>query len=291
MPDITAWKTYVSKLAKRYGARIDYQLWPEPNIIQNWTGTPAQMAKLGAVAAKAIHGIAGNAMVVSPAVALRLDSQQAWTVKYFKQSVGGKRIATYLDAIAIDPFPLVTGKPEDSYRIMTSIQRKLGKIGVHKPYWNNEINYGVAGGHDPSTTTYPVDVQQSFVIRTYVLSAAAKMQRTYWLAWNHSPELAVDMSDANGLPLAPATSYQVVRSWLNTTDFQGCKTNNGLWVCTTKTGSGEVRRIYWKPSGSATVTTPSSTKRVEDQDGGVDSRSGSYKITVGFRPIMVASSR
>jgi len=292
MPKLKAWRKYVTKVASRYGNRLDYQIWPEPNIIQNWQGSPQQMAQLTVVAATAIQKAAGRkAKVVSPAVALRLPSQQAWTVDYFKQKVGGTRVHTVIDAIAIDPFTLQRGAPEGSYRIMQSIKKKLRKIGVRKPLWNNEINYGVAGGGATTTTSYPVSKQQSYVIRTYVLSAAAKMQRTYWLGWFRSPELAIDMTDDNGRALPPATSYSVVRSWLNASRFQGCTTRkNGLWVCTAKLG-GEVRRIYWKPTGTTTIKTPKSTVRVENQAGIVDSTAGARKIGVNFKPIMVASRR
>ena len=282
----------MSRVADRYGTRLDYQIWPEPNIIQNWEGSPRQMAKLTMVASKAITKHAGRkAKVVSPAVALRLASQRRWTVKYFKQKVGGKRVHAYVDAVAIDPFPQEKGTPEGSYRIMRSMKKKLGRIGVRKPFWNNEINYGVAGGGDLSTTTYSTDEQQSFVIRTYVLSAAAKMQRTYWLGWNRIAGVAVHMTDSSGVPLQPSDSYRVVRSWLNGTNFKGCKKRrNGLWVCTTRASQTEVRRIYWKPSaGAVTIQTPASTTRVEDQEGVVYLTPGARSISVNYRPIMVAS--
>ncbi|MCD4523758.1 hypothetical protein [Nocardioides sp. cx-173] len=293
MPNLAAWRAYVTAVAKRYKTRLDYQVWPEPNIIQNWQGSPAQMAQLTAVASQAIKGAAGKgAKVVSPAVALRLDSQQAWTVNYFKQSVGGKRVHTYLDAIAIDPFPLQKGTPEDSYAIMLSIKKQLARIGVKKPFWNNEINYGVAGGGATTRTRYPMAKQQAYVVRTYALSAAARMQRTYWLGWFASPELAINMADNKGRPLPPAKSYKVVRSWLLNTNFVGCsKSKNGVWMCTAKVGKKEVRRIYWKPTGRATVKTPASTKRVQNQSGGVKKRKGAYNVRVDFRPIMVASRK
>ena len=69
------WRKYVTKVARRYGSRLDYQIWPEPNIVQNWTGTPAPDGDA--------HdgGLQGDqparrkkAKVVSPAVALRLRS-------------------------------------------------------------------------------------------------------------------------------------------------------------------------------------------------------------------------
>ena len=291
MPDVSAWKTYVTKVAQRYGTRLDYQVWPEPNIVQNWKSSPAQMAQLTAVASKAIKATAGKAArVVSPAVALRLSSQRAWTIGYFRQSVGGVRVHRYIDAIAIDPFPEQKGTPEDSFRIMTSIKAQLARIGVRKPFWNNEINYGVAGGGATTATRYSVDKQQSYLIRTFALSAAARMERTYWLAWFKSPALAVNMTGDQGQALPTAKSYEVVRSWFNTTSFQGCaKKAGGLWVCTATKGRGDVRRLYWNPSRRSTVKTPRSTVRVENKDGGVNTRRGSYAIRVDYRPVMVAS--
>ena len=50
--DFTPWG---DDWVNRYGARLDYEIWPEPNIIQNWTGTPSQMAQYVAVAATIIH--------------------------------------------------------------------------------------------------------------------------------------------------------------------------------------------------------------------------------------------
>jgi hypothetical protein len=102
-------------VAKRFGQRLDYQIWPEPNIVQNWKGNPRQMAVLTMVAARAIERHAGQgATVVSPAVAVRLPSQQRWMIDYFRQRVGGHRVHSYVDAVAVDPFPEASGTPEDS---------------------------------------------------------------------------------------------------------------------------------------------------------------------------------
>lgn len=204
--------------------------------------------------------------MASPAVALRLARQRKWTVEYFRQRIGGARVLRYIDAIAIDPFPVQSGTPEDSYAIMRNIKRTLARIGVHKPFWNNEINYGVPGGGATTTTRYPVAKQRSYVIRTYVLSAAARMQRTSWLGWFSNPTMAINMADSSGRPLEPAKSYAVVHSWLNRTSFGRCVTKSGLWVCTAKKGD-EVRTIYWKRGGRTTITTPRSTIRIEDQNG------------------------
>ena len=293
MPDMSAWKSWVTQVAKRYGSRLDYQIWPEPNIIENWKGTTAQMAKLTAVASTIINKYAAKPRIVSPAFAVRLKQQKNWLIDYFKEKVNGYRVAHYINAIAIDPFPLETGKPEDSFKLVQDTKKALARIGVHEKIWNNEINYGVKGGFRDTDVSYPVDVQQSYVIRTYVLSAAAKAERTYWLSWYYATNtMGIKMSEADGTALPPATSYEIVRSWLNKTSFQGCKKSKSeLYTCTTKKGRKEVRRVYWDPSGSTVIKTPRSTLRVEDQEGGVNGDHGSRKIKVGYRPIMVASRK
>ena len=141
---------------------------------------------------------------------------------------------------------------------MRSTRRQLAQIGVRKPIWNNEINYGVAGGGATTRTRYCVDKQQSYVIRTYVLSAAARMQRTYWLGWFRTRRMAVHMADDAGRRRPPATSYEVVRSWLNRTVLPRLSPGRrGPVDLHGQARTGEVRRIYWKPRGGAvTVRIP-----------------------------------
>ena len=300
-PDDGEWREYVRALVSKYRARLDYQIWPEPNITQNWQGSPAEMAHLTMQASQIIRSVAPKAKIVAPAMTLRLADQQTWMVRYFKAlkakaAARGKSVSAVVDVVAIDPFPLQTGTPEDALKLMNLAKRRLAGIGVRGvAYWNNEINYGVAGGGQTTTTRYPVDVQQSYVIRTYALSAAARMQRVYWLAWSNSRELGVRMARADGSGLPPAKSYSLVRTWLNGTKFGGCQASRtGLWVCTTVKGAGsrqEVRRIYWKTKGSTTITTPRSTKRAQDQEGVVRKRRGAYRMRIDYRPVMVASRR
>jgi len=294
-PSMTAWKRYVSKVASRYGSRLDYQIWPEPNIIQNWKASPRKLAQLTAAASKAITRHARKARVVGPAMTLRLKSQRSWMVKYYKQSIGGKRVHRYLDAIAIDTFPHLTGTPENSYALIRKAKKQLARAGVKKvPYWNNEINYGVEGGHETTPHSLTISKQQAYVVRTYALSAAAKMSRTYWLGWFSNDTMAInmaapDMDSTTNDALPPAKAYSTVRGWMNGSEFVGCKRNrSGLWTCTMKTRK-QVRKIYWHPNRTKRVNAPRGTVRVENQTGAFLGRKGRYRV--GYRPIMVATKR
>ena len=291
MPRMPSWTSYVRAVVTTFGADLDYQIWPEPNIVQNWTGTPGQMARLTAAASRVIRGVAPRATVVAPALTLRKRSQRRWMQRFFAQRVDGRPVASFVDVVALDTFPEQSGSPEDAHRLVRTATKQLRRLGVRKPLWNNEINYGVAGGGEPTTTSYSRDLQQSFVIRTYALSAAARMARTYWLGWFKTRTMAVSMTRADGRRAAPARSYAVVRSWMNRTSFRGCeRRRNGVWVCTARTRK-EVRRIYWKPSGSAAVRTHRSTRRLEDMDGRTTKARRAVRLRVDFRPVMVASRR
>lgn len=298
MPHLDAWRAYVRALATRYGTRLDYQIWPEPNISGNWKGSPAQMAELTVAASRLIREVAPTARIVAPAVAMRLAAQRTWAYRYFTElkRLGGGRVDGIVDVVALDPFPARTGTPEDGVELITMVRNELRRIGVSGvSYWTNEINYGVAGANQPTGVRYGTALQQSYVIRTYVLHAAARMQRVYWHLWTRSTELGVHMTSSTGAATPAAAAYSRVRAWLDGTSFGTCSTmGNGVKVCTARKGSGasaEVRRIYWRPTGSAIVKTHRSTFRRQLQTGTTSRRKGTYPVRIDFRPQLVVSRK
>lgn len=288
MPSVSAWRRYVGAVVQRYGDRIDYQIWPEPNVAHNWSGTPAQMARLTAEASKVIKREAPSAKVVSGAVALRLRSQRNWTTQFFRQRVDGKRVHKYIDVVAIDPFPDLRGTPEDSFALIRDVRRSLARLKVRKPIWNNEINYGVQGGNQDTPVRYGPSKQRSFVLRTHALNAAAKMGRVYWLGWYNSPALGINMVGGDGSPTAAADAYRIARSWMAGTNYRGCKVRRGFWSCTATT-SRELRRIMWSVKGRTTVKRPRRTLRLESQNG--RSNMPKRRFRVGSSPVMLAVRR
>ena len=146
VPAMDAWKAYVTQVVTRYGSRLEYQIWPEPNVHNNFAGTPQQMADLLVAAAKIIHRIAPGATVVAPAMVLRLAFQRTWMKAFFAARVNGVRVGRFVDAVSVDPYPLQDGTPEDSLALITKAQRILAAADVTAPLWNLEINYFVPVG-------------------------------------------------------------------------------------------------------------------------------------------------
>lgn len=297
MPNIDAWKRYVSAAAKRYGNQVDYQIWNEPNVINYWTGSVSQMAKLTATASQKITKAAGRkATVVAPAMPLRLGMQQKWYKKYWSAKVGGKSMASFVDVVSANLYPLADQGPEASMKLLKFAKRTLPRAARSKPIWNTEINYGLLGG--PTAKEIPDAKQAAFVARTLVLNAASPIRRVYWYAWavGHIANTHLVEDDRTTLTRA-GRAWQVSRGWVNGTNVKNCRSASkgklkGTYTCTAKKGKREVRRIYWKPSGQAVkIKTHRTTKSWTNLSGNTTRRTGRYRLKVGQSPVMVTSRR
>ena len=292
VPDMAAWKRYVRLVVERYGARLDYQIWPEPGIIQNWAGTPRQMAQITAAASRIIRAVAPRATIVSGAAPLRLEGQRTWFTKFFKSKISGKPVAKFVDVVAIDPYPEMTGNPEDARKLMLWAKKKLRQWKVTKPIWVNEINYGVKGGFDSTPYRLSKKLQAAYVTRTYVLAAAAGMKRVDWFGWFYFHEYAIHMLDQQENVQRPAKALDVVYDWINKTNVKKCRKGRGaLWTCRVEKGK-QVRRVYWSETGQTrTIRTHRTTQSWQTMLGDRTKRQGSYRLRVDAAPIMVTSRR
>jgi polysaccharide biosynthesis protein PslG len=288
VPVMAAWKTYVRTVATRYGTRADYEIWPEPGITSNWKGSPKQLAALVAAAAKIIHGVSRKAVVVSPAMVLRMRYQRAFMDRFFASKVGGKRVGTFVDAVGLDPYPVKKGTPEDSMALLAKARKILRSHRVSAPVWNVEINYGVVGGgqtirHHSSGTR-----QASYVVRTYVLNAAAGVRRVYWLGWGTFKTLDVALAASNGTPTKAGRALKVVASWLNGQKAGACAHNKKqhLYACK-QVKSGRASWVYWTTKGKTVVRAPKGSRHVATMTGAVSKTRAHKKLTITSAPIRV----
>lgn len=288
VPEMTAWKRYVRTVVGRYTTDADYQVWPEPNIVQNYTGTPRQLANLTRAASGVVNSVAPRAVLSSPALVLRLKGQQKWFDQFFSQRFNGKGMGAFVDVVSLDPYPVMKGTPEDSITHIRWARKTLKKYGISKPIWNAEINYGIVGAHDPSPQL-PEGLQAAYVARTYVLNAAENVKRVYWLLWGSVAELGISTLNADGTLTKAGKAYGVVRSWLVNTRTMGCQVTKGVYTCTVKSSTGE-RRIYWRVTGSSKVTVPSTATFKESMTGARTSIKGGTRLTVTKFPVMVGSN-
>jgi hypothetical protein len=288
VPDMTAWTAYVRRVATEYGNTIDYQIWPEPNVRNNFSGTPQQMADLVVAASRIIRNVAPGATVVAPAMVLRLKAERVFMSAFFASRVNGVPVGDYVDAVGVDPYPLQDGTPEDALALIAKAQAILAADHVTAPLWNLEINYFVPVGGVTSAAPPSDRLSSSYVIRTYVLNAAAGVKRVYWLGWLRYFNLGISMVGQDGrTPTAAGLAFSRVHTWLIGQRARGCTYDDasGLYSCTF-VRDGRTRWVYWVATGSARVRAPAGVRRVQSMYGTVLPTRQGQVIRVTNQPVL-----
>lgn len=279
--DLGAYRKFVTAVATRYKGRISsYEEWNEADIQSYWSGTQAEMLTQNRIAYQAIKSVDPKAIVTSPSFVDRTASaQNSGLITYMK--AGGSKWA---DAISYHPYGMPSYGPEQDAYLIRSLRIKLRAIGVTKPIWTTEQNYGLPYGPDyPMPTALSnVNRQAAYVTRTYLLQWGSGARRIYWYSWSNAPHLGVKITD--NISNRPAAAFTTVRNWMRGR-YIGCtSTKNGTWTCTIlyRKGSGVIK---WNPSHEVYVAAPAHTVEVRNQYG---QRKVLYPKHnhVGFAPVL-----
>jgi len=334
-PSLDAWRSYVTAVMEHYapanwGYRgiANYQVWNEPNITTFWTGTREQMAGLVQVASQVRAAVDPGARLVSPSLVIRLGYQQTWVSKFYRLKVGGKAVWRYVDAAAFSSYPVDTypvnpskpkgatrpATPEDSMRLLQQVRAILAadKVSRSLPVWNTEINYGMHTGELGGHAATPISdaLQIAYVLRTYVLNAAAGVKRVDWYAYDMGNlsaaygggplgnTLLTDPSQQSAGVLTPAgRAFTRVQGWLGGTllgsgGHAPCRADShGTYTCQVRYSASRTGRIYWNPYRTGKVHLVASAKRRTDEYGHSSKVRGGATLKVGARPVLVTSTR
>jgi len=289
VPDLAAWKAYVSAVVAQFGARLDYQVWPEPNVRPNWVGTPQQMAGLVAAAATIIHQAAPTALVVAPGMVLRLRYERVFMKDFFAAKVHRVPVGDYVDAVGVDPYPREDGGPEDALALITQAQRILADAHVDAPVWTVEVNYGAHVGSVGTAEHSSWNLQTAWVARTYLLSAGVGVRRVFWLGWSRFQNLDIQMVDTDMVTPTPAAAgYARVAGWLTGQRARGCfyAADRDLYSCAF-VRDGRTSWAYWTGSGAAHVAAPTGAREVVKATGQASLTTPGQRVRVTPVPVWV----
>ena len=290
MPTRASWKHYVFAVVNRYRGRgVDYQVWNEANVSGYWRGTPKQMAKLTRWTSQIVNRNDSRAKVVAPALATRLTGQRRWLRDFYATKVGGKKVASYVDVVSLNLYPLPKQAPEASVKLLAASRTMLAQAGVRKQIWNTEINYGLLGGGTARNISRAKEA--AYVSRTLVLNADGNVKRVFWYAWDLQNLANTQLTNPDGSLTRAGTAYAVTRGWLLGGRTKGCvRDRRGTYTCTLSFSNG-VKRIYWNPSRKVTVRAVKSARASAGLYGVEKPLSGGEAVGVGKLPVMVRSKR
>jgi hypothetical protein len=289
MPKLDAWRTYVDKVVRRYhGPDVQFQVWNEVNVIDYWSGTQAQMARLTAVTRQVVDKVDADITLVAPAFVTRLPSQQQWMDDFFAEKVDGKPVGDLVDVVSLQLYPLPTTPTPEASMAELAVDRKiLAKHGVDKPLWDTEINYGVKGGKKVRPS--PASEQAAKVARTYLLNAGNGVQRVFWYAWDLSQPIAdtYTVEADRHTPSAAGRAFGTVRKWMIGTIVKGCVADKrGTYTCTL-VKDGATRLVMWNPRRSVQVKVPAGVTSAEKLIGAAQPVAAGASLTVGSMPVLL----
>jgi hypothetical protein len=273
---------YVREVAQRYKGRITaYQIWNEANTRSFYEGDWTALAKLTRRAYDAIKLIDPTAQVVaasSTVIPGRLFQTESFFVRYARAL---HEAGDPVDAMAVHLYPVDTSKgPDARARSIRAAQRVLNKVGIDKPLWDTEVNYG---DRRPGLPTVVPDstTAVTYVARTYLDSATLGISRTYWYGWDLGV-LGIDMTDSAGLTPA-GQAFLTVREWLTDARPAGCQTDAGLRRCHFTAPDGAPFTVVW--ATGATVTLDASGYEVCRLDGSCTP--GDAALVVDGQPLLL----
>ncbi len=286
------WQRYVRAVARRnrvdWGRAASFQVWNEANNPQYWSGTPAQLALLTMWTRAALDDVDPRARLVGPALAVRLPSQRRWIDAYYRQTVGGRRVGDYLDAVALNLYPERRGDPERAMTLLAKVRRTLADRNVAQPVWVTEIDYGLDGRH-PGARVPPLDRAHAVgnVVRTFVLAAEHDVARVYWYAWD-LPHLGNTplVGSSRVAPTDAGRAFALTRRWIEGARPTGCRsTLAGTWRCSFVTPRRELQ-VVWNTSRPAAETAPHDVSTYTRSSGAVRPVGRDGSVVVGPAPVL-----
>lgn len=264
---------FVTALVTHAAGRIAYyELWNEPDCTCFWSGTQAQLVRMGKDAAAIIRSLDPNAKILSPSA--HGPTMATWFDGYI--AAGG---APNFDIVNVhmrgqngtnqipESFLTVWGQ-------VTAETQKRSLTGL--PVWDDE--HGILqnqGLTDP-------DMLAGYVARSAMLRAGVGIQRQYIYTWDSHAPYGLQGS-------LSGTAWDQVATWLIGHTASACTTSGTVYTCNLDNGL-----VVWDTAQSCgngvctTVpyTTPSSYSSYLDLDGNKTTISGN-SVQVGYKPILL----
>jgi len=273
---IEDWREYIRTVAIRYRGKICcYEIWNEPNQPGFFRGSPQQMVVLAKAAYEVLKSVDNHNVVASPSI--NCDSSGEEWLRRFLAAGGGK----YADVLAAHFYVMPKG-PEAVVSLIKRVESLLAAYGIDKPLWNTEEGWG------PPSSFASEDEEAAFVTRTFLLNAAAGVERAYWYAWDNTNWVTLRLTDPRtGMPRRAALAYAQLSQWLTGAQIEQCKTEgHDKWSCRVTRANGEHWLVLW----NSATTAPSNLMRNTDVryfPCTTDTTARMSAIVIGTCPVMI----
>jgi len=233
-------QAYVTALVTHAAGRIAYyELWNEPDCTCFWSGTTAQLVRMGQDAAAIIRSLDPNAKILSPSA--HGPTMATWFDGYV--AAGG---AANFDIVNVHMRGegSANSSPEAFLTVWGQVQTEVQARNLTSmPIWDDE--HGILTGQltDP-------DELAGYVARSAILRAGVGVQRQYVYMWDSVAPYGLQANESG-------TAWDQVAGWLIGHSISACVANGSVYTCQVDDGE-----IVWDASqtcSNGTCTTSSYT--------------------------------
>jgi fibronectin type 3 domain-containing protein len=287
-----AWKAYVTAVVEHSLSSPElhiayYEMWNEPDLKRNWTGTPAQLVKLATDAYSIIHQLDPNAKLIGPTP----STANQWGVHFLPAyfAAGG---ATPLDIVGCHAYLYTDGNfstsPAGITTSISQLQALMSKYNISgKPIWFTEGNW------NPDVTNSLTEAQKAaYLAQEYMIMwSSGAVSRYYWYSWDSPVGTLWTPSDG----LNPAgTAYNLLTHWLvgSTHSTNPCsEASDGTWTCALTLSTGYPAEIIWNPSASKTMAVDASFATYETLSNSTVHSIANHEAAIGALPVLIVGSQ
>lgn len=270
-----SFSNFMTALVTRYKGQIAYyELWNEPDCTCFWSGSYAQIVRMGQDAAAIIRSIDPAAKILSPSA--HGPSMATWFDGYV--AAGGAANFDIVNA-HLRGNGSTNSSPEAFLTMWGDVTAETAKRNLTSlPVWDDE--HGIKQGQlsDP-------DELAGYVARSIALRAGVGVQRQYEYTWDGGGSLGLQGNESG-------TAWDVVAGWLIGHTISPCVAAGTVYTCNLDNG-----QIVWDTSKSCSrgvcttsnYTYPGAYHNQTDLTGTKKSLSGST-VAIGYKPIFLTAN-
>jgi fibronectin type 3 domain-containing protein len=287
------WKAYVTAVVQHSLSRPDlhidyYELWNEPDLQRNWTGTPAQLVTMAKDAYTIIHQLDPSAKVIGPSPSTSNQYGVHFLPAYY--AAGG---ATAQDIVGMHAYLYDGNVFSTSSAGITDTISELRKLmttyGItSKSIWFTEGNWG-----DVNNKTMTGAQKSAYLTQEYLLMwSSGVVGRFYWYAWDSSA-LGTLWSSSSGIQPA-GTAYGRLATWLigSVHPANPCSQgSDGTWTCSLVLASGYPAQIIWNATVAKTISVDPSFVTSETLANNTVYSITGHQVAIGNTPVLIVGGQ
>jgi hypothetical protein len=282
------WKEFVTAVVKHSLSSPElhipyYEMWNEPDLTRNWTGTPAQLATMVKDAYSIIHTLDPKAKVVGPTPSTANQYGVHFLPDYYAAGAANAQDIVGLHAYVYNGSSFATN-PSGITTSISQLQKLMSTYGISsKPIWFTEGSWSGSNSSSLSDSQKAAYLAQEYML----MWSTGAVSRYYWYAWDS--DLGTLWTPSGGMTQA-GHSYSYLAEWLigSTHASSPCKEDSSAtWTCSLTLSTGYPGEIIWNANTSKTITVDASFLTSRTLTNSTVHSISNHQVSIGPLPVLI----